>query len=209
MTRTADQAGPLVEALRGAGHEVALCPLIRIEPLGDEPVDTTGYAWVVVTSANGARELARRRTGTLARVAAVGPATADALAAGGIEADVVAETPSQEGLLEKLPPPAGRVLFVGAEGARRLLADALDADFVPLYRTVAIEPGPLPDADLAVVASPSAVRALAAARPTLPVVTIGPQTSAEARERGLEVVAEAGRPDPQSIVAAISRLSHP
>ena len=61
-----------------------------------------------------------------------GRATADAF--GG--ADVVATTSTQEGLLEAIPRPVGRVLFAAAEGARPLLPEALGADVVSLYRTV-------------------------------------------------------------------------
>ena len=92
-----------------------------------------------------------------ARVAAIGEATADAF--GG--ADLVAETSTQEGLLDALPEAPGRVLFAAAEGARRLLPDALDADVVALYRTVELEPADWPDGDLVVLVSPSAARALA------------------------------------------------
>ena len=66
------------------------------------------------------------------RTAAIGAATAAAL--GG--ADLVPRVSTQESLLDELPRPAGRVLFAGAEGARRLLVDELGADFVALYRTV-------------------------------------------------------------------------
>ena len=52
-------------------------------------------------------------------VAAIGRATAEAL--GG--ADLVPAVSTQEGLLEALPRPAGRVLFAGAEDARPLLAE--------------------------------------------------------------------------------------
>ena len=97
-----------------------MCPLVAVEPLGDDPIDVTGYDWVVLTSANGARELRRRMRGTPARVAAIGQATADAF--GG--ADLVAETSTQEGLLDALPEAPGRVLFAAAEGARRVLPDA-------------------------------------------------------------------------------------
>jgi uroporphyrinogen-III synthase len=209
VTRPRGQAGRLAAALERAGHRPVLCPLIEIEPLGDEAVDTSGYDWLVVTSANGARELARRRAGALPRVAAVGPATAEALRAAGIEPSVVAATPSQEGLLEALPSSTGRVLFAGAEGARRLLVDALDADFVALYRTRELGPTAVPDADVAVLSSPSAARALARLRLGLPVVTVGPHTTREARRLGLEVAAEAARPDPESVAAAISTLGAP
>ena len=59
-----------------------------------------------------------------------------------------------------------------------------------LYRTVALAPE-FPDADLVVLASASAARAFAALGRDLPVVSIGPVTSAAAREAGLGVVAEA------------------
>ena len=111
-------------------------PLIAIEPLGDGPIDVSGYDWVVVTSANGARELRRRMRGAPRRVAAIGRATAEAL--GG--ADLVPRVSTQEGLLAELPRPAGRVLFAAAEGARRLLPDTLEADVIALYRTVLLAP---------------------------------------------------------------------
>ena len=89
--------------LEALGHEVVRCPLIRIEPLGDEPLDLSGYDWVVVTSPNGADELARRLAAPPAHFAAIGPATADALRAHGLEPDLVPRVPTQEGLLAELP----------------------------------------------------------------------------------------------------------
>ena len=146
--------------LEQLGHEPIVCPLIEIEPLGDEPIDVSGYDWVIVTSVNGARELRRRLHGAPARVAAIGAATAEAF--GG--ADLVPAVSTQEGLLAELPRPAGRVLFAGAEGARRLLADELGADVVTLYRTRELVPDELPEAELVVLASPSAARAFGRAR---------------------------------------------
>ena len=139
----------LVSRLEGLGHEVVHCPLIAIEPLGDEPIDVSGYDWVVVTSANGARELLRRASGEMPRLAAIGPATAEAL--GG--ADLVPAVATQEGLLAELPRPAGRVLFAAGEGARTVLPDALDADVVFLYRTRELRPQEFPAADLVVLTS--------------------------------------------------------
>ena len=78
VTRSREQAGPLVAALRVRGFETVLCPLIDTEPIEDGPIEVGGYDWVIVTSANGAVELARRRSGRLPKVAAVGEATADA-----------------------------------------------------------------------------------------------------------------------------------
>ena len=49
VTRPRDQAGPLVARIEALGHEVVACPLIEIVSTGDDPVDTTGYDWVVLT----------------------------------------------------------------------------------------------------------------------------------------------------------------
>ena len=218
VTRPEEHAAELVERLVALGHEPVLCPLVRIEPLGEgAPVAVRGYDWVVVTSRTGAAALARRASGELPRVAAIGPGTAAELAAHGIAAALVPEVSTQEGLVAAFPRPAGRVLFAGAEGARRVVVDELGADFVALYRTVPAAPaGGLPVGDVVVVASPSAARVLAeiwvppggapaAARPV--VVSIGPQTSAAARAAGLPVDVEAARFDLDGLVAAVERAA--
>jgi uroporphyrinogen III methyltransferase / synthase len=199
VTRPEGQEEELVRGLVALRHEVVHCPLLAIEPLGDGPVDVEGYDWVVLTSANGARELRRRLRGTPARVAAIGAATAEAF--GG--ADLVPAVSTQEGLLAELPRPAGRVLFAGAEGARRLLVDELGADFLPLYRTVERVPERAPEGDLVVLASPSAARAFARLGADLPAVTIGPQTTEAARAAGIEVLREAPTHDVAGLLAAI------
>lgn len=199
MTRPAGQEDELVRGLVALRHEVVRCPLLEVELLGDEPIDVSGYDWVIVTSINGARELRRRLTGTPARVAAIGQATADAF--GG--ADLVAAVSTQEGLLAELPRPAGRVLFAGAEGARRLLADELDATFVPLYRTRELTPAKPPAGDLVVLTSASAARAFARLGLGIPAVSIGPLTSAAARAAGVEVAREAATHDVAGLLAAI------
>lgn len=200
LTRPEGRNERLADALRGAGHDVYVEPLIAVEPLGDDPVDLEGYDWLIVTSATGAREVRRRSRGRANRVAAIGKATADAL--GG--ADVVAEESTQEGLLAAIPRPAGRVLFAGAEGARRLLVDELDADFVALYRTRELRPQLPPAVDVVVLASASAARALAAQTTALPVVSIGPETSKTARDLGLRVLREARTHDVDGLVEALA-----
>jgi uroporphyrinogen-III synthase len=199
VTRPAGQETALVDRLRALGHHVAHVPLVAIEPLGDEPIDVSGYDWIVLTSPNGARELRRRMRGRPARVAAIGEATAEAF--GG--ADLVASTSTQEGMLEALPDAPGRVLFAAAEGARRLLPDALGADVVALYRTVALAPSDWPAADLVVLMSASAARALARVTREVPAVSIGPETSRAARDAGVTVAAEAARSDLDGVVAAV------
>lgn len=203
VTRADEQAAELVARLEALGHDVVRCPLIRIEPLGDEPIDPSSYDWVVVTSPNGARELARRLSATPARIAAIGPGTAEALLEHGLRAELVPRTHTQEGLAAELPP--GRILLAAAEGARRLLVEERGADFLPLYRTVELRP-PAPDGDVALLASASAARALAATGARLPVVAIGPRTAAEAREHGLDVVAVADSYDLDGLLDVVSSL---
>ena len=131
LTRPEGRNEKLAERLREAGHAVVCEPLIALEPLSDDPVELDGYDWVLVTSAMGAKELRRRGRGRPKRIAAIGPATAEALG----EADLVPRVSTQEGLLAELPRPAGRVLFAGAEAARRMLVDEHGADLVAIYRT--------------------------------------------------------------------------
>jgi uroporphyrinogen-III synthase len=204
VTRPRSQARPLVERLEAAGATVVECPLIEIERTSDEPVDCRGYDWVVVTSPNGAEELARRGR-DLPRVAAIGPGTAEALRGHGIAPAFVPAEATQEGLVREFPRPPGRVLFAAAEGARRYAIDALGADFVPLYRTRLLRPEP-PPGDLVVLASGSAARAYAGVGGTAPAVTIGPETTRAARRAGLDVAAEARSHDLDGLVAAVSDL---
>jgi uroporphyrinogen III methyltransferase / synthase len=204
VTRPRAQARPLVTALEGLGLEVVECPLIEIERTSDEAVDGTGYDWLIVTSPNGADEIARRGI-NLPRLAAVGPGTAEALRAHGLEPAFVPRESSQDGLLREFPRPAGRVLFAAAEGARRRPIEELEADFVPLYRTRLLAPEP-PEGDAVVLASGSAARAYAGIGGSAPAVSIGPETTRVARSVGLDVAAEAATHDLDGLVAAVRDL---
>jgi uroporphyrinogen III methyltransferase/synthase len=208
VVRSTRRSAGLARRLEGLGHEVIPCPLIDFEPVGEGPVAVDGYDWLVITSPNGADELARRRPdAALPRVAAIGRGTADALAAHGIRADLVATVSTQEGLLAEFPAEPGRVLVAAAEGARRTLADGLGADFLPLYRTVELTPAEVPEGDLAVLASSSQARAFARLGIDVPVVSIGPLTSATARSLGLRVVEEAETHDLDGLTAAVARAA--
>jgi uroporphyrinogen-III synthase len=207
VTRAREQLEPLATRIEELGHEVVRCPLIALEPIGPSEVEVSGYDWVVVTSPFGARELLRRAHGELPRLAAIGPGTAAALQAEGIEPAFVPGVSTQEGLAEELPQPTARVLFAGAERARRHLVEALDAEFVPLYRTRELRPKPLPDGDLVVLASASAAHAFGALGLDLPAVSIGPETTRAAREAGISVVAEAAPYDLDGLVAAVGQAA--
>jgi uroporphyrinogen-III synthase len=189
----------LVFRVEALGHDAVFCELIRIEPLGDEPVDASDFDWLLVTSRNGAHELGRRGV-TANRIAAIGPATAEALRSHGLRVDLVATTHSQEGLRDELP--AGTALLAAAEGAR---LDVLEADFLPLYRTIELHPE-VPEVDVALLMSGSAARALAAAGAHVPVVAIGPQTEAEAAAAGFYVAAVADTHDLDGLIEALRSL---
>jgi len=207
VTRPAGQARELAERVESLGCEAVIWPLIAIEPLGDEAIDASGYDWLVVTSPNGASELARRLVRPPRRISAIGPGTAAALRQHGLEPDLVPRVSTQEGLLAEIPIPVGRVLLAAAEGARRLLVDGLGADFLALYRTVELEPGEIPDVDLVLLASPSAARAFGRTRARMvPVVVIGPQTAAEAQELGLAIAADAETHDLDGLAAALEQV---
>lgn len=200
VTRPREQAQPLVDALVAEGFDVVVHPLIRIEQLSDDPIDVSAYDCVIVTSPNGARELARRRVGALPSIASIGPGTSAALEREGLDVAFEADEHTQEGLVAELRERPGRKLFVGAEDARSVLADELGAEFLAAYRALPLEARELPDADVALLTSASTARAYAHAGGRGPAISIGPQTTAAARTAGVDVVAEAEPHDLQGLV---------
>jgi uroporphyrinogen III methyltransferase/synthase len=229
VTRARAQASGLAARLRDLGAEVVETPAIRIVPRAVQLPNPSGYGVVCVTSPNGVRLLfealdgagydARAFAG--ATFAAIGPGTAAELSRHGIRADIVPERSVAEALvdaLESVPVEGRRVLIARASEARDVLPDALRArgaevDVVPLYDTVA---EPLSDAQRAALAragyvtftSSSTVRFLLESGSRVPdsarVASIGPITSATARERGLEVHVEAERHDVEGLVDALT-----
>jgi uroporphyrinogen-III synthase len=200
---TGTRPEPFAESLRDEGFDVVHCPLVRIEPVDGPPVRAGEYDWLVLTSRTAVEFLFARLEGTLPRVAAVGPGTAKALRTRGIEPTLVPQQATQEGLLAEFPPSPGRVLFAGAEGARRVLVRELGAEFLPLYRTIELRPDDFPAADVVVLTSPSGARALASLRSDAPCVAIGPVTAEEARRLGLPLAAEAVAPTPDEVTRAV------
>jgi uroporphyrinogen III methyltransferase/synthase len=156
-----------------------------------------------------------------ATVAAIGPGTARALATHGIVADIVPERFVAEALveaLEEVEVDGRRVLVARAAEARDVLPDALrerggQVDVVALYETVREEPdldavAAAQDADYVTFTSSSTVRNLTEALgdrfpSEARIVSIGPITTASARDAGLEVAVEADRHDIDGLLAAL------
>ncbi len=222
VTRARAQASALASRLRALGARVVEAPALAIEALPAELPDLAGFDLLCVTSPNGARrllELARdARALAGPAIAAIGPGTADALRAGGIEPDIVPPRAVAESLVEALAERAvARVLIARAHQARDVLPDALRArgatvEILALYRTVA-EPlsasarEAARAADYVTFTSASSVRFFveSAGPPagSQRIVSIGPATSDALREHGLEPHVEAEQHTPDGLVAAL------
>lgn len=128
VTRAESQCGKLREELEARGAKVRLLPLIAFAPPDDlGPLDAAlrqlaSFDWILFTSANSVQQVAKRRldlgcaTGSgdgKPRVAAVGPATAEAAAEAGFVVDYVATHHSGAGLAEELRDKVrGRKIFL-------------------------------------------------------------------------------------------------
>lgn len=241
VTRTRTQAGALTEQLRGLGADVIELPSIRIEPPTDlrafaELVqDAHAYDWIVFTSPNGVNAFfelfyklyddAREIGG--ARIAAIGPATAQRIKDFHLHVDLQPEEFVAESLVRAFREQGDvenlRILVARAEKARDLLPKELSAlgaivDEGFAYRTVPetrddigarrrlIEEG----ADLITFTSSSTVEnflALGLPWPAqMQVASIGPITSKTARDRGLEVAVEARQHDIPGLVASVVKF---
>ncbi|TMC54380.1 MAG: porphobilinogen synthase [Chloroflexi bacterium] len=220
VTRPAGARDPLVTELESRGYRVSAVPTVLTRPIAVDWPDIAGYDWVVVTSAAGVDALPVALAGP--RWAAVSESTAAALRAKGVEADLVPAEANGAGLAEALPDPRGvRVLLVRASLAdsdlpTRLRERGALVDDVTAYETVE---GPAesaddlrhalqqPDLAAVVFASGSAVRGFAklGGSTALPAITIGPRTTAVARDAGFNVLAESPGPSVRQLAATVTR----
>jgi uroporphyrinogen III methyltransferase/synthase len=220
VTRARPQASALAARLAELGAEVLEAPAIRLEEVEFEPPDLASFDVVALTSANGVERLLGGDVRALAgvTVAAVGSATAAALYARGIVADVIPERAVAESLLDALGDVRGRrVLVATAAGARDVLpaglrAGGAEVSELHLYRTVAesVDADGVLGCDLVTFTSSSTVTNLVGAlreagrdAGAVRAVSIGPVTSASLREAGVEPVAEADPHDVDGLVAAV------
>jgi len=241
VTRTRKQASALSNKLRALGAHVIELPTIRIEPPGNlrefaELVqDAHVYDWIVFTSANGVEAFfdiffklyddAREIGG--ARIAAIGPATAQRLKDFHLHVDLQPDEFVAEGLVREFKKQGSienlRVLLVRAEKARDTLPKELSAmgsivDEGFAYRTVpetrdrsgARRQLAHDGADLITFTSSSTVENFLALGLPWPkgmrIASIGPITSKTVRDQGLKVDVEARRHDIDGLVQAISEF---
>jgi uroporphyrinogen-III synthase len=222
VTRPAGPGDPLVAELQRLGYRVIAVPTVVLRATAVEWPDLHQFDWVVVTSAAGAAVMPKIAPGPGPRWAAVGEATAAALGARGVRADLVPREANGAALAAALPNPSGsRVLIVRASLAdpdlpAGLVARGALVQEVTAYETVEGPAESAPDMrkalarsdiGLVVFASGSAARGFVKlGGPTdLPAVTIGPRTSNVARHAGFTLITEASAANVRELAAAVAR----
>ncbi len=243
VTRAREQASEFAEKLRARGAEPIEFPLIRIVPpsdgyaaLDDAIIRAGTYDWICFASAPAVHAFCDRvaaagkdaRAFAAAQIAAVGPATAEALRARGLAPDFLPQTQTGAGLGEELPGEAfGKNFLVprALEGddalVDRLTAREGTVDAVVAYENVLDGAGAeevrarlsAGTIDAVTFTSSSTVKNFARAlgETTLPpgvaVACIGPSTAKTAAEllgRAPDVVA--GSPTVDGLLTALAGL---
>ncbi len=240
VTRTRQQAGVLTRRLRDLGADVMELPTIRIEEprnrmaFGELVQDCHTYDWIVFTSPNGVDAFfamfdklyqdARSIGG--ARIACIGPGTAEKVRARHLAVDLMPEKNFvAEGLVKAFKDHQNMehvsVLWVKAEETREVVASGLAAlgaivDEAIAYRTVPEKDDNLEalarlkeeGADMITFTSASTVDAFMDLKVPLPdgikIASIGPVTSAAVRRHGLKVNVEAKTHSIPGLVDAVS-----
>ncbi len=241
VTRPRGQAESLAGLLSELGAEILAQPAIQITPPADwGPTDSAvdrlaEFEWLVFSSANGVtyfldRMLQRgwdlRHLGSV-KLAAIGPGTADALAAYRLRADLVPGEYRAEALAGALAGDARgrRFLLIRASRGREVLAEQLAAaggvvEQVVAYRSLDVAQ---PDPGIAAALREGRIdwitvtsSAIAGALVKMfgddlrraKLATISPITSGALRERGYEPAAEAGQYTMEGLAAAIVAAAH-
>lgn len=235
VTRPTGRAGALVTLLEQQGLVVEHRPLVRLTLEGGaelaaacERLAAGAYTHLVVTSRTTVEALlAASSTGTAPRlvipattqVVAVGTGTAEALAAAGAPASLVADG-SGAALVEMMPPVAdgtAEALLPASAAASPTVPEGLAVKGYRLEQVIAYRPGtvPLPAATAdalrrgeygaIVLTSPMIARAAAAVgvHGSTAVITIGGPTDEAARAAGLPTPVQAEAPTDDALVGAV------
>ena len=244
ITRSPHQASALADQLRALGVDPILIPTIELaDPTSFAPLDNAlahldTFHWLLFTSVNAVEAFAKRvgsRALPTQKIAAIGNATARALEAAGLQADLLPPQAVAESLAEALIPhalqPDGaptRFLLLRAETARDVLPDTLraacaDVTIAAVYRNVI----PTDSIDsigqlfatrenwpaaITFTSSSTATNLLAlleASGLSFPQeilrISIGPVTSQTLRDIGLPPHAEAAEPSIPSLAAEVAK----
>jgi uroporphyrinogen-III synthase len=215
VTRPAEQATPLVQALERRGAHVLVAPTIRLVPARSAALTAASrdlaagrFAWLVLTSATTV-EVLRERLGSArevrSKVAAIGEGTAAAFRRWARrDPDLQPTTFTTEALARAFPRGSGGVLCARADIAPKGLEEALarkgwEPTRVDAYRTIFARSLPREvrralawdEVDAVTFTSASTVRGFANVLGrrygTFIAVCIGPVAAAAAREQGFEV----------------------
>jgi uroporphyrinogen-III synthase len=247
LTRAVEQARDLMARLENMGATVLLFPAVSFS----EPPDTLeldrairslgAFDWILFTSANAVRFFAGRcrklgvepSHGVNYRCAAVGPATASAVAAEGFSVDHVAQEFIGMALARELSDTlaGGKILLPRSERARPDLPSALKAVGADVVEVVAyhtggvgaVDPGVMRavrEAQVDVISffSPSAIEnmrgelgeeLLSRLGASAALAAVGPVTAAALRGAGLPVAIESPLATAESMAAEIAKYFSP
>ena len=240
VTRPVESADDSARQLEALGAEVLVAPTVEIRPTDqlaalDAAIDRLrAFDWIIFTSGNGVRHFLDRllaggrdvRQFGAAKIAAIGPSTAAALAQYHLKADLVPGSARSEALTDALRDQVQgqRVLLARADRGRTILFDELsqvaqvdqvevyqnaDAPAIPNEVLDRIEAGTV---DWVTLTSPAITERFHALLPpasrakigqSIRLATISPVTSAAARRLGWSVAAEATTFSWDGLVAAI------
>ncbi len=239
VTRAAEQASALAEPLSDLGAQPLLCPTIEIVPplsyaeLDAALAELATFDYLILTSVNAVAAFFSRLhsrgldMGTLGnlRIVAVGPKTAEAIAAEGVKTDLIPADFRAEGVVTLLNEQVvgKRLLYPKAALARDLIPTGLTAAGAEVIAPIAYSSAPPTDAakklqrvltdglDLLTFTASSTVQnfvdllnaeILTLAR-QVPVASIGPLTSKTAKKFGFNVVIEPQQSTLDALVEAI------
>lgn len=239
ITRPAGQAGEFAAKLWELGAEPIISPTIAVGPPDDPTAASDAvrrvrdFRWIVFTSVTAVGEFFHNLTAAGrdarafgdARIAAIGPKTAEALSAHGVHADIIPARFVSDEIADKLLMKSekdDRVLIYRAQEARDVLPDALRAagrrvEVVAAYKTTLVDNVDIAQqaalSDIWTFASASAVHgfvrnvvAAAALSHGKSIACIGPITAQAVRDAGLrpDIVA-----DEYTVEALIQILGEP